>query len=163
MKTAIELKKIHHDAVPKALELGERYRLLNEPEQAESIARDVLAIETGNQKAILMLVLALTDQFATHHRNSLHEAEKLLGSLEDAYQRAYYRGVALERWARSKRREGLPAHAVDDWIERAMASFEEAERVRPAGNDDSILRWNTCARMLHRTTNQREDEPLFGD
>jgi len=79
-----------------------------------------------------------------------------------AIQQAHYRGVTLERWARAKRRERLPAHAVDDWIERAMASFEEAEQVRPAGND-SILRWNTCARMLHRTTAHREDEPLFGD
>jgi len=31
MKTVVELKKISRDAVPKALELGERYRLLNEP------------------------------------------------------------------------------------------------------------------------------------
>jgi len=165
MKTMdhVGLKQIHHEAVPKALELGERYRLLNEPEQAESIARDVLVIEPANQKAILMLVLALSDQFMTHHGNSLHEAEKLLSALSDPYQRAYYRGVTLERWARAKRREGLPVHAVDDWIERAMASFEEAELVRPAGNDDSILRWNTCARMLRRENANREDKPLFGD
>jgi hypothetical protein len=158
----VELKRISSDAVPKALELGERYRLLNEPEQAESIARDVLAIDPGNQQAVLMLVLALSDQFMTHRNHSLHEAEKHLDELTNAYQRAYFRGVTLERWARAKRREGLPPHAVDDWIERAMASFEEAERIRPPGNDDSILRWNTCARMLHRR-GDREDEPLFGD
>lgn len=163
MKTSVELKKIHHEAVPKALELGERYRLLNEPEQAESIARDVLVIEAENQQATLLLVLALSDQFMTHHTNSLQEAEKLLARLTNDYQRAYYRGVTLERWARAKRHQGLPVHAVDDWIERAMASFEEAEKVRPAGNDDSILRWNTCARMLQRSTEHREDQPLFGD
>jgi hypothetical protein len=162
MKLAVELKKISSDAIPKALELGERYRLLNEPEQAESIARDVLAINSGNQQATLMLVLALSDQFMTHRNHSLQEAEKYLAELTDPYQRAYFRGVTLERWARAKRREGLPPHAVDDWIERAMSSFEEAEKIRPAGNDDSILRWNTCARMLHRK-GDREDEPLFGD
>ncbi|MFI5384981.1 MAG: hypothetical protein ACHQ50_02575 [Fimbriimonadales bacterium] len=163
MKTTVELKRIHHDAVPKALELAERYRLLNEPEQAESIARDVLEIEPKNQQAVVTLVLALTDQFTTHHSNSLHEAEKFLTLLTSPYQRSYYHGVALERWARAKRSEGLPSHAVDDWIERAMACFEKAEPLRPAGNDDSILRWNTCARMLHRSTEHREDEPLFGD
>lgn len=163
MKTTVELKRIHHDAVPKALELAERYRLLNEPEQAESIARDVLEIEPDNQQAIVTLVLALTDQFTTHHANSLHEAERALTHLASPYQRNYYHGVTLERWARAKRREGLPLHAVDDWIERAMECFEKAEPLRPAGNDDALLRWNTCARMLHQTTSLREDEPLFGD
>lgn len=159
----MELKNISRDAIPKALELGERYRLLNEPEQAESIAHDVLSVEPDNQAAILMIVLALTDQFMTHRAHSLHEVEKFLAKLDSPYQRAYYRGVALERWARAKKREGLPLHAVDDWLERAMASFEEAEKSRPAGNDDAILRWNTCARLLHQPTANREDEPLFGD
>jgi hypothetical protein len=163
MKTAVELKRISTDAIPKALELAERYRLLNEPEQAESIARDVLAIDAANQEATLTLVLALSDQFMTHHGHSLHEAEKLLKQLASPYHQAYYHGVTLERWARAKRREGLPVHAVDDWIERAMACFERAEAVRPPGNDDSILRWNTCARRLRRSTAHHEDEPLFGD
>jgi hypothetical protein len=162
MKTAMELKRISAESVPKALELGERYRLLNEPEQAESIARDVLAVDQGNQKACLMLVLALSDQFLTHRSHSLQEAEGYLAKLTDPYTRAYYTGVAVERWARAKRHHGLPAHAVDEWIRRAMASFEEAERLRPPGNDDSILRWNTCARALHGH-GDREDQPLFGD
>ena len=163
MKTVVELKQISHEAVPKALELAERYRLLNEPEQGESIARDVLAVEPDNQQAILTVVLALSDQFMTHRGHSLNEAEKFLAQLTDPYQRAYYRGVTLERWARAKKREGLPVHAVDDWVERAMACFEQAEAIRPTGNDDAILRWNTCARMLRHTTAHREDEPLFGD
>jgi hypothetical protein len=163
MKTVVELKRISADAVPKALELGERYRLLNEPEQAESIARDVLEVEPENQQALLMLVLALTDQFLTHHGNSLQEAERYLARLSNPYMRAYFRGVTLERWARAKRHEGLPVHAVDDWIEHAMEAFEEAEKLRPPGNDDAILRWNTCARMLKGKNIHREDEPLFGD
>ena len=158
----MQFKQISHEAIPKALELGERYRLLNEPEQAESIARDVLAVEPENQKALLMLVLALSDQFMTHRSHSLQEAEQHLGKLSDPYLRAYYRGVTTERWARAKKHHGLPINAVDDWIHRAMSAFEDAEKIRPAGNDDAILRWNTCARMLHGK-GDREDEPLFGD
>ena len=33
-------------------------------------------------------------------------------------------------------------------IEDALRSFAEAEKIRPPGNDDSILRWNRCVRML---------------
>jgi hypothetical protein len=29
-----------------------------------------------------------------------------------------------------------------------MSWYEKAESIRPAGNDDSILRWNTCARLI---------------
>ncbi|MBA2736935.1 MAG: hypothetical protein H0U50_09150, partial [Pyrinomonadaceae bacterium] len=28
--------------------------------------------------------------------------------------------------------------------------FERAEAIRPAGNDDAILRWNGCARIIIR-------------
>jgi hypothetical protein len=29
-----------------------------------------------------------------------------------------------------------------------MHCFEEAEKVRPQGNDDALLRWNRCLRLL---------------
>ena len=31
-----------------------------------------------------------------------------------------------------------------------MRQFERAEKIRPPGNDDALLRWNTCARMMTR-------------
>ena len=31
-----------------------------------------------------------------------------------------------------------------------MELFEQAEALRPPGNDDALLRWNACARMLNR-------------
>jgi hypothetical protein len=31
---------------------------------------------------------------------------------------------------------------------KALHLFEEAERLRPSGNDDAILRWNACVRFL---------------
>jgi hypothetical protein len=33
---------------------------------------------------------------------------------------------------------------------QAMDCFEKAEAIRPAGNDDAILRWNGCARIIQR-------------
>jgi hypothetical protein len=29
-----------------------------------------------------------------------------------------------------------------------MRSFEEAEKIRPQGNDDALLRWNRCLRLI---------------
>src|SRR5262245_5730837 len=55
-----EPKPISRDAIPAALAKAERYRLLNEPLEAESICLDVLQIDGANQDAIVMLLLALT-------------------------------------------------------------------------------------------------------
>ena len=43
------LKPISPEAIPEALQKAERYRLLNEPAQAESLCQDVLAVEPNNQ------------------------------------------------------------------------------------------------------------------
>ena len=42
-----------------------------------------------------------------------------------------------------------------------MAWYEKAEAQRPAGNDDALLRWNACARLIMRDRNlvPRVDEP----
>ena len=37
-----------------------------------------------------------------------------------------------------------------EWFRKAMTLYERAESMRPAGNDEAILRWNTCARILER-------------
>src|SRR6266436_320626 len=53
-----ELKRLSLEAVPAALERALRYRLLNEPAEAESICHDVLEIDPENQEALVMLLLA---------------------------------------------------------------------------------------------------------
>ena len=58
-----ELKHIGPEAIPAALDKAERYRLLNQPDAAESICEDVLAVDPDNQPALITLLLALTDQF----------------------------------------------------------------------------------------------------
>ena len=67
-RVTLELKTIARDGIPHALEKAERYRLLNDPAQAESICRDVLAVDADNQDALRALILALTDQFGAQRR-----------------------------------------------------------------------------------------------
>ena len=50
----MEVIPISPDAVPAALEKAEHYRLLNEPEEAESICVDVLEVEPDDQQAFAM-------------------------------------------------------------------------------------------------------------
>jgi hypothetical protein len=75
-----------------------------------------------------------------------------MSGLETAYDRAYYSGIAWERRAKACYDAGRLGSSgyVYDWIVKALGLFEEAERVRPTGNDDAILRWNACVRFLQR-------------
>jgi hypothetical protein len=146
-----ELKTLHPDAVPRALAKAERYRLLNEPDQAASICRDVLEVDAVNQEALTMLLLALTEQF-TDDPKAFAEAARVAGQLRDDYDRAYYTGIVWERRAIAHLKHDGPilGAQVYDWLREAMTWFERAEAIRPAGNDDSLLRWNACARKIMR-------------
>jgi hypothetical protein len=147
-----ELKRLSPDAVPKALEKAERYRLLNEPGEAQSICLDVLDADPGNQPALVTLVLALTDQFDLENPSAVSDAYDVAGRIADDYERAYYTGIVFERRAKARLRRGGPGCGprVYDWLREAMTLYETAEAVRPAGNDDAILRWNACARLIMR-------------
>jgi hypothetical protein len=146
-----ELKPISPDSVPAALAKAERYRLLNEPTEAESICRDILEIAPANREARISLILALTDEF-THDVRAFSSAIAEASALESPYDRAYYSGIAWERRAKASHDAGRRASGgyVYEWIVKALGLFEEAERVRPAGNDDPVLRWNACVRFLER-------------
>jgi hypothetical protein len=152
----MDLKQISPESVPRALELAEHYRLLNEPEQAESICKDVLAIDADNQLALRILLLALSDQFGRRQSTGVHHAQEVAILLADEYERSYYSGILMERWARCKMQENQSVNLVYDWLHRAMDAFESAERVRPAGNDAALLRWNTCARLLAKLPKREE-------
>lgn len=162
-----ELKPLSPEAVQSALAKAERYRLLNEPSEAESICRDILDIDAGSQPALRILTLALTDQIE-HDRSAFQEAIAAAGRLEDDYDRTYFAGIAWERRAKARHEEGGPGSpvAVHEWMSRAMDCFAKAESIRPAGNDDSLLRWNTCVRFLRRYPQyaeapQEDTEPLM--
>lgn len=146
-----KLKKLGPDSIAPALAKVERYRLLNEPWEAESICRDVLEADPDNQQALIWLLLSITDQFR-RDLSRVSEAEALLDRIPDDYGRAYYRGIIAERNGKAHLARGAPGAApiVYDCLRTAMDWYEKAEALRPAGNDDAILRWNTCVRLLER-------------
>ena len=146
----LQLKPLSPEAIPRSLEKAERYRLLNEPAEAESICLDVLRIDPEHQQALIILLLALTDQFASELGPVLVRAEEVLVRLRGEYDRAYYAGIICERRAKARLNHDSPGaeFRAHHWLEKAMALYERAEALCPAGNDDATLRWNTCARIL---------------
>ena len=147
-----QLKKISPDGIPHALEKAERYRLLNDPPQAESICRDVLAVDEENQDALRILILALTDQFgAAGAAGAAYEAQTHISQLTEEYERAYYTGIVYERKTRAFLvRKNIVRSAAYDGFRHAMEWYERAEALRPPGNVDAILRWNSCVRAIER-------------
>ena len=164
----MELKSLHKDAIPSALAKAERYRLLHEPWQSESICQDVLRIDPENQTALVTLLLALTDQFGQAFK--VQEAKAVIARLQDEYERAYYSGIVSERRAQALLHQSrhTTGSAIYDWLREAMDWYERAEAIRPPANDDALLRWNTCARILmrnpHLQPGQRErGEPIMSE
>ena len=145
-----ELKSLSSEAIPAALGKAVRYRLLNEPEQAESICKDVLRVEPANQQALTTLILALTDRVFGPRAVPPRAIREFLPRLSNEYERAYYAGIIDEREGIAWLRSGTPRSGVAAYhcFRAAMTQYERAEAIRPPGNDDSLLRWNSCARMI---------------
>ena len=157
----VKLKPISQSSIAEAISKVELYRNLNEPEEAESICRDILAIEPGQQVALRLLGLAITDQFTGGFSDRHGEVEGVFQSLQDPYERLYYTGLLYYRRAKAQLRAGRPPHTLLVLFEKAMQCFEDAEKIRPPDNDDAILRWNRCVRLLEtipRAELQREME-----
>jgi hypothetical protein len=147
-----ELKLLSHEGIAGALAKAERYRLLNQPWEAESAYRDVLDVDPENQDALVGLLLAVTDQFEQAAPGGLQRAREVLALIEDEYARAYYGGIICERRAKvlSERPRPGSASMAYELLREAKACYERAEALRPPGNDDVLLRWNACARLLNR-------------
>ena len=143
-----KLKTISKGGIPEAISKAELYRSLNEPEEAESICRDILAVEPEHQLAIRLLGLAITDQFSGGASDRSGEVETLFQRLAERYEQLYYTGLLHERRAKAQLHVGRSPHSLTPLFEEAMRCFAEAETIRPPGNDDAILRWNRCARLL---------------
>jgi len=147
-----QIKPISKESIPTALEKAERYRLLNEPMLAESICLDILEADPENSKAIVTMLLAITEQFGTSSSNDLDRAKQLLSNFKDEYDRQYYSGLICERQGNAKLARRMPdgGAVAYEWLRDAMDHYEKAEAIRPPGKDDAILRWNTCARQIIR-------------
>jgi len=144
------LKPLSKDAIPAALEKAMRYRLLNEPAEAESICLDIIRTDPEHQQALAILILALTDRFNKSYAVGESKAHEVAARLSSDYERAYYQGIICERRAKAYLHLGSGGssfNAYEKLIE-AMAWYEKAEALRPPGNDDALLRWNTCARII---------------
>ena len=163
-----ELKSLGPDSIGAALKKVERYRLLNEPAEAESICLDVLRVDPGNQQALVMLLLALTDQFDRGTAAAVNQAREILPALTSEYERSYYAGIICERRAKALVSQGTPGSASVAYqsLREAMMHYERAEPLRPPHDDSTVLRWNTCARLIMRSqhlapgSEERLDLPL---
>ncbi len=154
-----ELKPLSADAVPAALDKANRYRLLNEPGAAESIYLDILAIEPENQEALKNIVLAMSDRFGKDYAIGDGRITEYITRIKSDYERTYYTGIMYERRGKAElAKNGVGAFEL---FRQAMDCFKTAETMRPAGNDDAILRWNGCARII--TRNNLEPREMGND
>jgi hypothetical protein len=143
-----ELRSISEQSIPEALAKVERYRLLNEPSLAESICLDILAIVPDHQQALISLLLARTDQFQSHV--DARAAREVLAQIKGDYERTYYEGIIWERLGIARIRHGGGGAAASAYhaLREAMDRYEKAMNSAIPRNDDPILRWNTCARVI---------------
>ncbi|HYJ89982.1 MAG TPA: hypothetical protein VEV84_01620 [Pyrinomonadaceae bacterium] len=154
-----KLKPLSKKAIPAALEKARHYRLLNEPAAAESICLDVLAVDPENQEALIDIVLAMADRFGKDYAVGDNHVYEFLPRIKDEYARTYYTGIVYERRAKAiLTNDGVNAFEM---FEKAMDYFERAEAIRPLDNDDAILRWNGCARIIIR--NKLEPREMVSD
>jgi hypothetical protein len=150
-----DLKSISVQSIPEALAKVERYRLLNEPSLAESICLDILAIVPDHQQALIALLLARTDQF--HLQVPAKAAQEILARIKGGYEQAYYAGIIWERVGHARIRHGGKGADASAFhaLREAMAHYERAIEFASTGNDDAILRWNTCARAIMQNPDDR--------
>src|ERR1700694_3215086 len=134
-----QLKAISRAGIAEAIAKAELYRYLNEPEEAESICRDILAIEPGQELALRLLGLAITDQFRRNSEDRCAGAVKAFQSLTTRYENLYYMGILHERRAKAQMSAQYAAHSLAPLFHEAMRCFAEAEKIRPEGNDDAIF------------------------
>jgi hypothetical protein len=148
----LTLKTIAIEAVPTALEKARQYRLLNEPNDAESICLDILAVTPDNQEALKTLLLALTDKFAVFGVSpSFEQASEIVGKLDTSHCKAYYSGIIYERRAKFHLKQGGPGAgtAAYQWLVKAMDAFNMAITECDTKNQEAVLRWNACARIIN--------------
>jgi hypothetical protein len=166
-----QLKPLTPQGLAGAIEKAKQYRLLDEPGTAESICRDILDVDPRHREGEILLILTLTDMFRRGLGERFDEALRRAQALRDPYERAYFTGIVYERRAKAHQRSQAPQSGLMayDWLRRAMVQFEAAEKLRPPGDDNAILRWNGCVRRLracpelHPEAKSVDELPLQGD
>jgi hypothetical protein len=159
----IELKKLKPEAIQEALIKARQYRLLNEPDEAESICLDILAADPDHQDAMIHLILALTDKFADNGLEPyFRQAKDMVEQLGDAHCKAYFTGIIYERRGKYHLKQGGPGSGalVFDWLAKAIKAYGEALSDCDPDNQDAVLRWNSCARIINKHPDVR---PMHDD
>ena len=154
------LKPISRDAIPRALEKAERYRMLNEPFFAESICLDVLLADPEHARALAIYVLSLTDQFKVSATSGVPKAKAAIAKMKTDFERLYYSGIVSERRAVALLERSPAGASAAAWhhLKDAMTFYEKADAAQAdATNDDALLRYNTCVRLI---AHYRLREPL---
>ena len=161
---AFNLKPLSKEAVGSALARAEHYRLLNQPGVSESICLDILSADEGNQKAKIVLLLSLTDQFG-EKQSKAKVAEDIAKGLNDPYAKLYYLGIIHERQGNTALNSSNPGSGFDayEWYLGAMDFYEQADEINPSGNEDVVLRWNTCARVIMENHLKRRPKDNYAD
>lgn len=157
----VELKTIKPEAISSSLEMAKRYRLLGEPDESESICLDILAVAPDHQEALITLLLALTDKFADSGLNpSFAEARQTVDKLDSAYCKSYYSGIVFERRAKYHLRQSEPGSGslAYEWFVNAMEAFDQAMEGCDPENQDAVLRWNSCARIINSRPDLGSDD-----
>ncbi len=162
----VELKTLKPEAVGAALEMAKRYRLLNEPDEAESICLDILAVDSNHQDALITLLLSLTDKFVHGGLHpSFEKARQVVARLDSSYCKSYYTGIIYERRAKYHLKLGAPksGSVAYAWFVKAMAAYGEALAGCDPDNQDAVLRWNSCARFINNNPDVKPDEDDQGE
>jgi len=90
-------------------------------------------------------------------------ARAAIERLASEYERVYYAGILAERSAIALLDRGAHGAAAPAWhhLQEAMSLFEKADALQQdASNDDAVLRYNTCVRLLEA---HRLEEPVPDD
>lgn len=157
----VDLKTLEPDAIASALEMAGRYRLLNEPEETESICLDILAVVPDHQDALILRLLALTDKFPGNGLNpAFEQAREVVARLSSAYCKSYYTGIVFEQRAKYHLKQGGPGSAAVayDWYSKALDAYGQALAGCDPDNQDAVLRWNACARFINNHPDAKGDD-----
>lgn len=157
----VELKIIAPEAVQAALEKAKHYRLLNEPDEVESICLDILVVIPDHQEALILLLLALTDKFHMSGLNPYYnKAQDIVAKLDSAYCKSYYAGLLYEKRAKYHFSQSVPgsSQVAYEWFLKAMRAYDEALAGCDPDNQDALLRWNSCARFINRHPEAGDDD-----
>jgi len=157
-----DLKTLSKEAIPEAIDKAKHYRVLNEPWHAESICLDILEISPDNQEATYIMILAITDQFGSKFKTSLRETLEKTSLVKDDYEKYYCKGLIYERQATTALKRATPRanYIAYDFLCSAMEWYEKAEKIKPRNNDETILRWNSCTRLMIKYKLEAEKEDI---